>query len=195
MDYENMTTVERAFYQCHDAIYAQALKIVKNVHDAEDIRSDVYKKIQHLKSAQFVEEREVTFTTWIYRITNHVILDFLRTNHQDKYKAVSDFADGDDESKSYFDFVASERFDADSEVLTKELKAKIRKAFSTLKPKYRAIAKLYFLNDLPYAEIAEIVEVPIGTVKGMLSRARARLQDELDGVHNFKASNVQRQEA
>ena len=188
-----MTTMERAYNKCHDQIYNQALRAVKNIHDAEDIRGDVYKKIGSLKCAEYDEhhEKKASIETWVHRITNHVILDFFRTNHQEYYTAVSDFADGDDENKSYFNFVAPENSRADNDILTAEFHSRIAKAFRTLKPKYRKIAILFFLRDLPYVEIAEIVNVPMGTVKGMLSRARQKLQTELDGVYNFHSGNVQ----
>ena len=112
-----------------------------------------------------------------------------------KRKNAYEQSDGNDEEKSYFNFVAPEQSKADNEVLTKELHGKIAKAFRTLKPKYRKIAILYFLRDLPYVEIAEIVNVPMGTVKGMISRARQKLQAELGNVYNMKAVNVQMSEA
>ena len=190
-----MTTLEKVYNECHDQIYNHALRVVKNIHDAEDIRSDVYLKIQRLECAQFDENKKASLSSWAHTITNSVILDFFRTNHQEHYKAVSDFADGNDEEKTYFNFVAPEQSKADNEVLTKELHSKIAKAFRTLKPKYRKIAILYFLRDLPYVEIAEIVNVPMGTVKGMISRARQKLQAELGNVYNMKAVNVQMSEA
>lgn len=176
----------KIFNECHNQIYQQALRVVKNIHDAEDIRSNVYIKIQWLECANFNKNKKTSLSSWVYTITNHVILDFFRTNHQNRYKAVSDFADGDDEQKSYFTFVAPNRYNTDTKVLKTETRNQIAKAFRTLKPKYRKIAGLYFLKDLPYVEIADIVNVPMGTVKGMLSRSRVKLQKELKGIYVFK---------
>lgn len=173
-----MTTIEKVFNNCHEQIFNHAIGVVKNFHDAEDIRNDVYVKIQRLRSSDYDESKGTELSSWVHTITNSVILDFFRYNkYQDKYKAVSDFVDK--ESKEFFEFVAPENSRADKLTLENELHDKIRKAFSSMKPKYRMIAKLYFLNDLPYTEIAELVDVPMGTVKGMLSRARAKLQEHL----------------
>ena len=189
-----MTTLEQVYNECHSQIYSHALRVVKNVHDAEDIRSNVYLKIQRLESTKYDESKGTALSSWVHTVTNSVILDFFRTNHQDRYKAVSDFIQGDSlYNDSPFQFIAPAK--ADSDILNKELQSKIAKAFRTLKPKYRKIAILFFLRDLPYVEIAEIVDVPMGTVKGMLSRARQKLQAELDGLYNFKAVNVQNVEA
>ena len=178
-------------------VYNHVLSVVKNQHDAEDVTIDVFDKIRKLnakESTRFNSELSA-FSTWIRTVTYSVVLDFFRTNHQEYYKAVSDFADGNDEEKTYFNFVAPEQSRADNEVLTKELHSRIAKAFRTLKPKYRKIAILYFLRDLPYVEIANIVNVPMGTVKGMLSRARQKLQDELKGVHTLRAVKPEMSEA
>jgi len=195
-----MTTNEmltKVFNEHHEEIYNQALRVVKNVHDAEDIRSDVYKKIGNLKCTLYNKDNEknAQFSSWIYRITNHVILDFLRTNHKDRYKAVSDFFDREDDAKSYFAFHAPKNSEADRKIIDAELHSRVAKAFRTLKPKYRKIAILFFLRGYEYTEIADMLNVPMGTVKGMLSRARAKLQTELDGVMSFCSVNVQSVEA
>lgn len=195
-----MYTIEQIFNQTYTQVLNHCKRVIKNQHDAEDVASDVFVKIQKLMSkdsTRFNEEKSA-LTTWVHTVTNSVILDFFKTNHQDKYKAVSDFVDNDsskNENKVYFNFVASERHNADRKVLDAELQSRVAKAFRSLKPKYRKIAVLFFLRDLPYTEIAEIVNVPMGTVKGMISRARTKLQAELDGAYNLRAVNVQKAEA
>ena len=190
---KKLTTVERAYKECHAEIYAQALKAVKNPENAEDIRANVYLKIQRLDCAEYSDDRGAEFESWIYTITNTVILDFFRTEakKQNRLQCVTDFADQNDESKSYFFFDAHRSQDADQKLLDEELNEKIMKAFDSLKPKYRKIANLYFLKELTYEEIAVELEIPMGTVKGMLSRARTVLQDVLQGVHGYGSVNVQ----
>ena len=63
---------------------------------------------------------------------------------------------------------------------------KIVKAFENLKPNYRKIAELYFIEDKQYNEIADICNIPLGTVKGMISRCREMLQSELKDVYGVK---------
>jgi RNA polymerase sigma-70 factor, ECF subfamily len=185
-----MTTLEQAYNKYHEQIFNHALRVVKNVHDAEDIRSEVYVKIQRLESAQYDESKNATLSSWIHTITNSVIFDFFRTNHQEYYTAVSDFADSENEDKTYFNFVASQRHNADANILKTETRNRIAKALWSLKPNYRRLAYFYFIKDLPYNELAEIFNIPIGTVKGMLNRCRAKLQKKLQGVYNVKTINV-----
>lgn len=192
-----MITLAEIYERTYSQVLNHCKRVVKNVHDAEDVASDVFVKIQKLmdKDSTRFDESKSALNTWVHTVTNSVILDFFRTNHQDKYKAVSDFADDHDRTKSYFEFVAPERHNADQMVLDAELQSRVAKAFRSLKPKYRKIAVLFFLRDLPYNEIAEIVNVPMGTIKGMLSRARVKLQEELHGLYRLKAVNVQKAEA
>ena len=57
-----------------------------------------------------------------------------------------------------------------------------RSSFRSLKPKYRRVAVLYFMNQKQYKEIAEILDIPMGTVFGMISRCRAMLQESLVAI-------------
>ena len=192
-------TLEQIFNQTYSDVLNHVKRVVKHQHDAEDVSMDVYIKIQKLmdKESTRFDENKSSLSTWVHTVTNSVILDFFRTNHQDKYQAVSNFVADDEkeENKVYFHFVAPSSANADQKVFNDEFHKRVRKAFSTLKPKYRMIAKLYFLNDLPYNEIAELLDIPMGSVKGMLSRARAKLQTELQGFYGFKSGNVQSVEA
>jgi RNA polymerase sigma-70 factor (ECF subfamily) len=185
------------YAETHSQVQNHVRRVVRHEHDSEDVAMDVFIKIQKLikNPVTTFDENKSSLSTWVHTVTNSVILDFFRTNHQDHYKAVSDFIQNDATvpDSSPFQFVSPAK--ADSEILNAELHSRIAKAFRTLKPKYRKIAILFFLRDLPYVEIAEIVDVPMGTVKGMLSRARQKLQTELDGLYNFKAVNVQNVEA
>lgn len=192
-----MTDTERKFLEeiynkYYERVFNHVSSVIKHSQNSEDVTIDVFDKIRKLNSkpsTQF-DKNKASLSTWVHTVTNCVIFDFFRTNHQDRYKAVSDFVDGNDEQKSYFSFVAPEHSRADKEVLTSELHGQIAKAFRTLKPCYRKIAILYFLRDLPYVKIADIVNVPMGTVKGMISRCRVKLQNELKNVYKLKPVNV-----
>lgn len=184
-------TVEKIYTENHQEVFNYVLSMVKNHHDAQEVTNDVFIKMFRLDSACYDEKHGTALVSWIRTISNSVIIDFFRTNHQDHYQAVSDFADGEDPNKSYFDFIASKRQDADALVLKTELLQQIDKAFQKLNPRHRRIANLFFIKDLPYNEIAEIMNVPMGTVKGMINRSRTILQDALKGCYELKQVNVQ----
>lgn len=187
--------LERIYKEYHSQVFNHVLRVVKNHHDSEDVVIDVFDKVRKLneKDSTRFNENKSSLGTWMHTVTNSVILDFFRTNHQDRYKAVSEFVDAD--GKEIFTFASPENTRADAELLTDELHKKIAKAFRSLKPKYRKIAVLYFLRELEYTEIAELLNVPMGTVKGMLSRARQKLQEGLEDVYTLKPVKAEMQEA
>jgi len=131
---------------------------------------------------QFDAEKSA-LPSWVRTVTNSVVLDYFKTNHQDKYKAVSDFVAQDGSEIFQFNGVAKS---PDKLMENDELKERLLKAFRGLKPKYRKIATLYFIREYEYTEISEMLNVPMGTVKGMISRARVKLQKELDGLYILK---------
>jgi RNA polymerase sigma-70 factor (ECF subfamily) len=184
--------IENLYNEHYNSTYYYVLRTVKNQADAEEVTSDVFDKARRFYHT--FDENKSAIETWLRNVTNSVVLDFFKTNHQDRYTAVSDFADSNDENKSYFDFVAPQNDNADQMILDDELNARIAEAFDSLKPKYKRVATLFFLKEQTYEEIAETVNIPMGSVKGMLSRARVKLQEALDGVYGLKAVNVQKAE-
>jgi len=148
---------------------------INNIHNAEDLTIEVFRKAHKTYDVNKVKGE---LSTWLRTICNTVIIDFFRTDHSDKYQAVSDFVNA--EGDETFQFASDSS--ADTNMLNDELRAKLAGAFRSLKPKYRKIAMLYFVKEKKYDEIAEMCNVPMGTVKGMINRSREMLQAQLQGV-------------
>ena len=181
-----MTNNTEIYNTYHKLVFGQVMKMVKNYHDTEDVTSEVFRKIVRLNSkpeTRFDGDKSA-FGTWLRTIVISVTLDFFKTNHQDRFTAVSDFVNG--EGSEAFQFDAPQAKSPEKLMTENELKMRIIKAFRELKPKYRKVAMLYFMREQSYQEISDFVNVPIGTVKGMLSRARKELQRELKGLYNFE---------
>lgn len=119
--------------------------------------------------------KQTTLLTWLITITNSVIIDYTRTRK--KVYSVSAFTD--ENGNDMFELEADEPKD------NSDLKKALANAFNSLKPNYKRIAILYFKNNMKYEEIANICDVPMGTVKGMISRCRAMLQAELQTVRTM----------
>jgi RNA polymerase sigma-70 factor, ECF subfamily len=161
---------------------------INNIHDAEQLTTDVFIKAERLYNT--FDAQRSNLNTWLRTITNSAIIDYYRTDHSDKYMAVSDFVNHETGEET-FQFTSNKENNADFLTENAELSAKILKAFRGLKPKYRKIAMLYFVREKEYAEIAEICNVPMGSVKGMISRCREMLQDELQGLYHVRAKRSQ----
>jgi RNA polymerase sigma-70 factor (ECF subfamily) len=144
-----------------------------NFNDAQEVTNDVF--IKAVENFDKFDASKSKFETWLYNIAKNTIIDFVRTNHQNKYIKVSDFVNESGEVS--FQFPAECK--TDDLIENKELKFKIDIAMNNLKPKYKRIAELYFLHDKPYKEIAVLCEIPLGTVKAMINRTRVMLQSDL----------------
>ncbi|QQS50079.1 MAG: sigma-70 family RNA polymerase sigma factor [Bacteroidota bacterium] len=151
-----------------DAIYFMLLKMVNNASDAEDLTIEAFgKAFKNLE--QYTPN--FAFSTWLFKIATNNCIDFIRKK---KANTVSlDITDEDNE-KSSPDIMASV-LDPE-ETMIKEQKLKImRSLVSRLKPRYRKLIELRYFNEYSYEEISEELELPIGTVKAQLFRARELL--------------------
>jgi len=157
---------------------------LKNLHDAEEVTEDIFLKVMRLLHT--FDENKSAFPTWLRKITDCVIIDFTRTNHQDKYTAVSDFVNSDGDSS--FQFACPEKPDAIME--NQELRAKLLESFEKLKGDYKMVASLYFIKELRYEEIAEELEMKIGTVKAIISRSREMLKKDLNSIRQTKQKEL-----
>lgn len=146
---------------------------------AENLTQEVFIKLyQHFNE---YDVNKAKLTTWLFTITNHVIIDYYRTDKSNNYSNVENFVSED--GKETFQITAPANFDTNKILDNKELSNKLMSAFATLKPKYRRVAELFFLEEKQYNEIAEICNIPMGTVKGYISRARIMLQECLNNVY------------
>jgi RNA polymerase sigma-70 factor (ECF subfamily) len=170
------------FNQIYAENYTKILNYVtwklNNYHDAEDVTSIAFTKVSQ-KLSTFDSEKGC-FNTWLYTVVNNCILDHLRSEAQRKANTlhVSNFVDSET-GNEFIQIVDNNSRIGDAEMENRELHQKLAKSFRSLKPRYKSIAYLYFLKERPYNEIAELCNVPMGTVKGMISRVREMLQTEL----------------
>jgi RNA polymerase sigma-70 factor (ECF subfamily) len=159
-----------------DAIYFMLLKMVNNKTDAEDLAIEAFGKAF---SNIHQYEPQFAFSTWLFRIASNNAIDHMR-----KKKAVTVSLEpivGNDKSIG-IEYNYNIRTDSDTpeEAFIKEQNAKLlRKAVSSLKPRYRTLLELRYFKEYSYAEIAEELNLPLGTVKVQLFRSREMLFDLL----------------
>jgi RNA polymerase sigma-70 factor (ECF subfamily) len=152
---------------------------IRNAEDREELINDVFVKVAEFLEVYNCERAKIS--TWIFKVVNNRLTDHFRKGALAKSEegaivtTTADFVDSNGEE--FFQFIGSGT--ASDVVENAELQKRIAIAFRTLKPKYRKVAIMFFLRDLKYEEIAEACNVPMGTVKGMLSRAKEMLQMEL----------------
>lgn len=151
-------------------------RINGNYDVANDITQEVFIRVH--KHFEEYDVYKAKLVTWFYTIANNLIIDHFRHKALVKEDSISNFVDSET-GKETFQIHANESDEIESTIENNELRIRINKAFADLKPKYKRIAELYFLEDLSYNEIADACNVPLGTVKGMVSRCREMLQKSL----------------
>jgi RNA polymerase sigma factor (sigma-70 family) len=155
-----------------DAIYYMLLKMVNNSSDAEDLTIEAFGKA-FKNIDQYAPN--YAFSTWLFKIATNNCIDFIRKR---KANTVSLDQNDDDDERYQPDIIASV-LDPE-ETLIKEQKLKLlRSIVSRLKPRYRKLIELRYFNEYSYEEISEELELPIGTVKAQLFRARELLYNIL----------------
>jgi RNA polymerase sigma-70 factor (ECF subfamily) len=167
---------QRAFAELmdryRDAIYYMLLKMVNNASDAEDLTIEAFGKA-FKNISQYAPN--YAFSTWLFKIATNNCIDFIR-----KKKANHISLDHNDEEHEKATMDVQAPVMDPEETLINEQKIKLmRSVVSKLKPRYRKLIELRYFNELSYEEIAEELELPIGTVKAQLFRARELLYNIL----------------
>jgi len=155
-------------------VFNCAYHISGNYHDASDITQEafirVYNSIQTFRG-------DANFLTWIYRIVTNVYLDERKKSKAHKQTSLDEFIELDENSVTR---QIVDEHPLPAEVVESKEKAEVvRAAINSLPDYQRAIVTLYHVEDMSYDEIADILQLPIGTVKSRLNRARLALADIL----------------
>ncbi len=154
-------------------IAALIRKMVQNEDDVDDLTQESFIKAYNaLASFQF----GYSFSAWLYRIASNTCIDFLRKK---RFPTISiDKPIGNSEDNHFFE-IEDKTYMPDDSVLSKEKLEALREAIENLPENYREIIKLRHEKEMDYKNIAEMLDLPLGTVKAHLFRARKLLLEEL----------------
>lgn len=154
-------------------VTALVRKMIKNDEDVEDLVQESFiKAFKALKSFQFT----YSFSAWLYRIASNSCIDFLRKR---KYQVISLNVKSNYSSEEEEMDIFDDSYMPDMKVLNEEKKKVLNEAFEKLPDNYKKILKLRHEEDLDYNEIAQNLQLPLGTVKAHLFRARKLMYDHL----------------
>ncbi len=150
-----------------DSLYFMLLKMTNNPVDADDLTIEAFGKAfknLHQYTPDFA------FSTWLFKIASNNCIDFIRKKKKNTFSIDKpyDNTEGDDLSNN----LPSQSLDPE-EVLIKDQKIKLmRQIVEKLKPHYRNLIELRYFKEYSYEEIAQELELPLGTVKAQLFRSR-----------------------
>ena len=150
------------FERHHVTLFNYFLRLTGNRPISEDLVQEVFTRILKYRTTYRGEDR---FAVWMYKIARNAHIDFLR-----RQKETVPLEDQFEEAQSV-DLIPEERVERQQEA------ALISRALKRLSPKKQEVILLSRFQNLKYREIAELMECPVGTVKGMVHRAVQELGD------------------
>ena len=160
-----------------DRVFNAALRMVGNHDDALDLTQEAF--CRALRSLSRFRGGSV-FYTWMFRITMNLCIDF-RVKRR-RLRVAGDFAEPDvseSQAGTLFDMMESREPGPAVAAQAKEKRERILAAIESLDPQDRAIVVLREVEQLDYKQISKVLEVPVGTVKSRLARARLKLRTKL----------------
>ena len=161
-------------------VYRLALRILRDEDQARDASQDAFLKV-YASLSRF--EGRSSFYTWLYRLVMNLCLDLKRKDRSDRYVEWEEERLGPDsahEPTSAGMLRASGPPGPGQELERAELRAALAAAVSELPEEARATLLLREVDGLSYAEIAEVLEIPKGTVMSRLHHARRRVREVLE---------------
>jgi len=164
---------KRLMAKYHDAIFNFVSRMVHDREQVDDLTQEAF--IKAFSSLKNFNE-EFAFSTWLYKIATNNCIDYIRKKKLQMYSI-----DKPIESKdSDFTFeLPDDSAEADKDLITHQRAAMIQSAINELPEKYQRVIKLRHVEERSYEEIADLLELPIGTVKAHIFRARELLYKQL----------------
>lgn len=165
-------------------VYNLCLRMSGNENDALDLSQEAFIKAwRALGQYQF----EASFSTWLFRLTSNVCLDFLRRKkRRQELSLTENYEDSEEGAELSLPDVQPL---PEEQAITNEARRELAQAMARLAPDHREILQLRVVEDLSYEQIAEILDIRIGTVKSRLARARLSLRKILKAGNYFSAAS------
>ncbi|HET7601304.1 MAG TPA: sigma-70 family RNA polymerase sigma factor [Gemmatimonadales bacterium] len=165
MDRHDLARFERDALPHLDAAYTLARYLLRDEHDADDVVQEAY-----LRALRYFETfRGGDMRAWLLTIVRRTAFTWLGRRRDERRR----------EASEPLESVPLDARDPEAEMLRGALHDALHEAIRRLPPEFREVVILRDVQGLSYAEIAEIVGIPKGTVMSRLARARQRLQRAL----------------
>ena len=158
-------------------VFSLILRMVRDHQLAEDLAQETFIKALNAIASY---RPEFKFSSWIFKIANNAAIDHLRRRELDTLSI-----DGAPNATSADDIEATALQVGDrgesplAELEARELGTAIERAIGQLRPEYRSCIMLRHVEGMAYEEIAQLLDLPLGTVKTYIHRARHELRDIL----------------
>ena len=152
-----------------NSVFTLATRLLEDRNEAEDIMQDTF-----LRAYEGIEEFRgaAKFSTWLYRICHNLCLNYLKRKKNDPTNDAGE--------ETLPEELPGPRSRLPDQVLiSKERQNLVTQALSPLAPEFREVLMLHHTRQFSYQEIAELLELPVGTVRSRLHRGREEIKEYL----------------
>lgn len=152
----------------YDAIFFTMTKMIHNKTEAEGLALEVFSKAYQNLSTY---SEDYAFSTWLFRIATNRGIDYIRRKSTNTITI-------EEEGNDNYDSVvlqSDSQLQPDKLLIKHQLSEEIKSLVSELKPLWQDLINMRYYKELSYEEIAEELDIPMGTVKNQLHRAKQKL--------------------
>lgn len=167
-------------------MYTFLRRFLGNAQYAEDVFQGTFLSV-HLRIEQF--EPGKRFRPWLYAIASNKAIDFMRRNKRHQMASLDHSSRLGDSDESIVQRLASNEICPDDKAISNETGARVREAVRELSEPTQQLIQLAFYEGLKYADIAEILQIPLGTVKSRVFTAIRKLNEIWLRMNDDKRSN------
>lgn len=160
-----------------DSLYLMLLKMTGNSMDADDLTIEAFSKA--FKNLDKYAP-DYAFSTWLYKIATNNCIDFIRKRK--KIIISIDRSYTSNENQKLSNILDSKTLNPEQNIILKEKIKFLRDIVNNLKPHYKRLVELRYFKEYSYQEVATELDIPIGTVKAQLFRARELLYNILKNI-------------
>lgn len=158
-----------------ESVFYMMLRMCNNKDDAEDLTIEAFgrafKKLEQYSP-------DYAFSTWLFKIASNNAIDFIRKKKQINSVSLDNKVENG-EGKDHSSHMKSSGLDPEENFIKKQKTELIRLLVDNLKPKYKEMIELFYFKEMSHEEISKKLDLPIGTIKAQLFRARDLLYSAL----------------
>jgi RNA polymerase sigma-70 factor (ECF subfamily) len=175
LDQGDQKAYAELLHRYKESVYFMMLKMCSNKDDAEDLTIEAFgrafKKLEQYSP-------DFAFSTWLFKIASNNAIDFIRRK-KIKYSVPIESKNEDGENFDYSVNIKASGLDPEESFIKKQKIEAVRLLVDKLKPKYKEMIELFYFQEMSHEEISKQLNLPIGTIKAQLFRARDLLYNAL----------------
>ena len=164
---------EELMQRYRKSVYYMSLKMVRTSEDAEDLTQETFTKA--FRALEKFDPK-YAFSTWLFRIATNNCIDFVRRK---RLQTMSIHGVTNDEGEEQVMQIKDKGLIPDETYLKQQRKVYLNMAIEKLPERYKRLVDLRYFKEYSYEEVAQELDLPLGTVKAQLHRARELLNNEL----------------